>query len=66
MHNLNESNDPSNWKWGVIYYNKNDKRVFVPKRSPRFGWTINAGNKYAVLGVVALSLAVVILICSQP
>ena len=33
-------NDPSNWKWYVIYYNKLDNRFWVSKRYG-WGWTIN-------------------------
>jgi len=30
---LNEwHNDPSNWKFGIFYFNKNDKRIFPPKK----------------------------------
>ena len=25
--------DPANWKWGMIYYNKEDKRVLSPKKN---------------------------------
>lgn len=24
--------DPANWKWGSFYYNKEDNRLFPPKR----------------------------------
>jgi len=24
--------DPKNWKWGIFYYNKKDKRLFPPKK----------------------------------
>jgi len=34
------SNDPSNWK-GVLYYNKRDPRLIVPKINPSSGWTLN-------------------------
>jgi uncharacterized membrane protein len=32
--------EPKNWKLGVIYYNPNDSRSFVPKRVG-IGWTLN-------------------------
>ena len=31
---------PSNLKWGLFYYTKNDKRLFPPKRIKQFGWTV--------------------------
>jgi len=46
--------DPSNWKWGIIYFNKNDKRIFPPKRRKYFGWTINFANPYSVLALLAI------------
>jgi uncharacterized membrane protein len=36
--------DPSNWKLGVFYYNKQDKRIFPPKRVRGMGWTVNFAN----------------------
>lgn len=26
--------DPNNWKWDFFYYNKEDKRIFHPKKIP--------------------------------
>lgn len=51
--------DPSNWKWGMIYYNKEDKRLFPPKRIPIMGWTINFANKWSVVAMVVLILAII-------
>jgi len=53
--------DPNNWVWGMFYYNKNDKRIFPPKRMKWAGWTVNFGNPKSVLIFVAL-LAIVILL----
>ena len=40
--------DPNNWKWkGFFYYNKQDDRIFVPKKAEWMGMTINFGNKNA-------------------
>ncbi len=46
--------DPSNWKWGLFYYNKNDKRIFPPKRMATFGWTVNFANPYSILAMIAI------------
>lgn len=52
---LNEwHNDPANWKLGVIYYNKEDKRIFPPKRMSGFGWTINFANPLSILALLGL------------
>lgn len=38
--------DPNNWKWkGLFYYNKQDDRIFVPKKAEWMGITINFANK---------------------
>ena len=29
--------DPNNWKWDFFYYNKEDKRIFPPKKKSRHG-----------------------------
>lgn len=41
--------DPNNWKWGIFYYNKEDKRILPPKKNPAMGWTVNFANKRSVL-----------------
>ncbi len=53
--------DPANWKWGILYYNKNDKRIFPPKRS-KLGWTINFANPLSIMALVAITLILVTLI----
>lgn len=46
--------DPSNWVWGIFYYNKEDKRLLPPKKYKWMGWTTNFANGYSVLFMVAL------------
>ncbi|MGG7035825.1 MAG: hypothetical protein ACI7YS_11625 [Flavobacterium sp.] len=41
--------DPKNWRWGVFYYNKEDKRLLPPKKNPDYGWTVNFANRKSVL-----------------
>ncbi len=48
--------DPANWRWGVFYYNKEDKRIFPPKRLAMFGWTVNFANPYSYLTVIGIIL----------
>jgi uncharacterized membrane protein len=36
--------DPKNWKIGILYFNKEDRRVIVPKRINFLGWTLNFAN----------------------
>jgi uncharacterized membrane protein len=46
--------DPANWKWGMFYYNKNDKRIFPLKRIAAFAWTVNFANPYSILVMIAM------------
>ncbi len=41
-------NDPANWKLGIFYFNKEDKRLFIPKRF-FFGWTFNIANPFSII-----------------
>ena len=62
-----ESNrdDNKEWKAGVIYDNKEDNSIFVPKRFG-IGYTINIGNKKGVvifiLLIIGIPLVVVLII----
>jgi uncharacterized membrane protein len=50
---LNEwQNDPSNWKWGIFYFNPKDRRIFPPKRLKGLGWTVNFANPISVLAFI--------------
>jgi uncharacterized membrane protein len=53
--------DPSNWKWGIFYYNKKDKRIFPPKRIQWMGWTVNFANPYSILFLLAIVILVVVI-----
>ncbi|MET0759888.1 MAG: DUF5808 domain-containing protein [Flavobacterium sp.] len=57
------SNNPSNWKWEMFYYNKEDKRIFPPKRIPWMGWTVNFANtKSVIVFIVILAIAIGLII----
>ena len=57
----NEWHDnPDNWIMGIFYYNKNDKRIFPPKRLKYFGWTVNFANPYTALILAAIIIIVVV------
>lgn len=53
--------DPSNWIWGVFYFNKEDKRFFPPKKNPLTGWTVNFANPYSIFALIALIILTVII-----
>lgn len=51
--------DPKNWKFGFIYFNKLDHRIFPPKKIAGLGWTINFANPLSVIvmiGIIILAL----------
>ncbi|HEY8658559.1 MAG TPA: DUF5808 domain-containing protein [Hanamia sp.] len=53
--------DPANWKLGIFYFNKKDKRMLPPKRIKGFGWTVNFANPYSVmLLIVIIALCITI------
>ncbi|MEP7195408.1 MAG: DUF5808 domain-containing protein [Saprospiraceae bacterium] len=52
---------PSNWRWGVFYFNKEDKRLFPPKRSYT-GWTINFANPMSILAMAGLITLILIFV----
>ncbi|MGM9475576.1 DUF5808 domain-containing protein [Pedobacter sp. GSP4] len=43
-----------NWKWGIIYFNKSDSRIVVPKRYRWFGWTFNFAHPVSYLLLVLI------------
>jgi uncharacterized membrane protein len=40
------ADDPANYKLGIFYFNRKDKRTIVPKRYRLLGWTINFAHPY--------------------
>ena len=53
--------DPNNWKWGIFYFNKDDKRIFPPKRNKYLGWTVNFANPISIISLVAITTILVII-----
>lgn len=51
-----EWDDPSNWSHPVfgVYFSKRDSRVWVPKRTPSWGWTLNMGHPTGLWWLVGL------------
>jgi uncharacterized membrane protein len=45
------SSDPDNWKWGLVYVNKKDPRLIVPKLSS-LGWTFNFASTYSYITMI--------------
>ena len=59
IHNDNEVKNPSNYKWGLFYFNKRDKRVVLPKYQSERGWTVNFANPLSYLFILLL-IAIII------
>ena len=45
--------DYNSWKWGFIYYNPDDRKIMVPKRTG-LGWTFNFARPLAYVAIAAL------------
>lgn len=54
--NRNEWENPANWSDSLIgiYFSKRDTRVWVPKRRPTWGWTLNLGQPAGAMWLVGL------------
>lgn len=50
----NWNKDPKNYKWIFFYFNKNDKRIFVPKPNESMGITLNFANPKTYLAIIAM------------
>ncbi|MES1181737.1 MAG: hypothetical protein ABUL44_02985 [Flavobacterium sp.] len=51
--------DPANWKLGIFYFNKDDKRVFVSKLIRAYGWTMNFANPFSYLILIAVLIIII-------
>ena len=53
-------NEKKHWKWGIFYFNPDDRRIFPPKRLPFMGWTVNFANWKSILVFVVVLLLFVL------
>jgi len=53
-----QHDNSENWKWEIFYFNRNDSRFVVPKRTLGSGWTFNFAHPISFI-VMALIFAVV-------
>lgn len=60
--NESEWNNPANWWGGFLYHSRLDDRIWVPKRSPAFGATINLGRRIGLAIALAIPALIVALI----
>jgi uncharacterized membrane protein len=59
-------NDPQKWKWGIFYYNPDDKRILPPKKNPAMGWTINFANRQSILLFIFILLIPLTIMIALP
>lgn len=62
-------NDPSNWKFGVFYFNPKDERIFPPKRLNSLGWTVNFAKPFAIIAIILIIILMLYLVkyfCTHP
>lgn len=54
--NIAEWKDDKNWRggWLGLYQSPNDTRVWVPKRNPTYGWTVNFAHRAGWLWMFVL------------
>ncbi|WP_294287151.1 DUF5808 domain-containing protein [uncultured Chryseobacterium sp.] len=52
--------NPSFWKYGLFYYNKEDQRLFPPKRYG-LGWTVNFANSRSVIAFSVILVLIFII-----
>ena len=45
------------WKWGIFYVNRDDPKIFVPKRYG-IGYTLNFGNRWSWAAVAMILVAI--------
>lgn len=52
------------YDWAGLYHDPDDPRLFVPKRNPSLGWTVNVEHPYGrtVLGLILMVPVVGIII----
>lgn len=58
--------DPKNWKYGLFYYNPEDKRIFPRKRIREMGWTVNFAQKWSVFVFVLIMVLALLAVLYLP
>jgi len=52
--------NPDNYKLGIFYFNRKDKRAIVPKRKRFLGWTVNFARPFAYWWGVGIAAIIVL------
>lgn len=56
---MEPAENSSNYKYGIFYYNRDDKRILVPKRAKLLGWTFNFAHPTSYLIMAALIIIII-------
>lgn len=60
MNDLNDpTQNPENYKFGLLYFNSKDSRYIVPKRTASTGWAINFAKPRTYLVVLLVILIII-------
>ena len=54
-------NEEDHWNWGFIYYNRDDKRIFLPKRTG-LGITFNFAQPVSIILTVTILIIFLIIV----
>ena len=57
-------NEEESWKWGFIYYNPTDSRIFLPKRTG-LGYTLNFAKPISTIIILAIVIVIMLAIISK-
>ena len=59
-----EWQDPKNWHggWLGVYHSQQDSRLWVPKRNPIMGWTVNTARPAGLALVIAPFLVALVVV----
>jgi len=49
----------SPWRFGIFYYDRDDQRLWVPKRIAALGWTVNFAHPGSWIILAAIFMAIV-------
>ena len=62
--NQSEWTNPDNWSDRIIgiYFSKRDSRIWVPKRIPAFGWTLNLAHPAGAWWFIGIFVGIILLV----
>lgn len=59
---MKSNNRDEGWLTGILYFNRNDKRVIIKKPRSVFGYTMNLGNMWTWIFNLIFIIIIVILV----